>query len=317
MPRDWGGVKPTFRVSTGTIFKIADGIAKKELTPSSLSYKQWRSMPKEIKQRSMFSAKLFQAEHLSDIKKKLVENLEGKRIQVRDSATGRKYWESRGMLDQINPATGIKYGDEYILQSRSLITRDLIDLARERAIRPTGFKYPEEWQGHPSRVDVIFSYNIEHATNVANYNAGQDPDILNYFVGYEFGRLSEVAEPRDWETLWQEAGDRCNWAGASKAPKIALKDSPIWAELNQISPGNPLPPYAFNSRMGFFREVSRGECEQLGIIAKGQKLQPKPIDLNAKTMVDISDLDPFTLKQIEGELGDKISKVKGKTFWSA
>jgi len=131
MARNWKGIKPDFRVTTATLQKVVDGIAKKQLVPSSLSYKQWRTMPNEIKQRAFFSAKLFQAEHLSDIKKKLIENLEGKKIKVRESAVGRKYWEERGMLDAINPRTGIKYGDEYVLQSRSLITRDLIELAQQ------------------------------------------------------------------------------------------------------------------------------------------------------------------------------------------
>ena len=317
MARDWKGQKPSLKVDTGTIFRIVDGIAKKKLAPSTLSYKQWREMPEEIKRRSMFSAKLFQAEHLSDIKKKLIENLEGKRIKVRESSTGRKYWESKGMLDEINPRTGVKYGDEYVLQSRSMITRDLIDLAKERGIQPTGTEYDVEWQGHPSRVDVIFDTNIKQAINTANFNAGQDEDILAFFPAYEFGRLAEAEEPRDWPSRWQEAGDSIGWAGASKEKMIALKNSPIWGALNQISPGNQIPPYDWNSNMGWLREVNRAEAESLGILDPKQRLSPAPIDLNKETMADVSSLDQWTLKQLMAEFPKQIQKVGKKVFFRA
>ena len=311
-------IPPKFNVSTGTIYRIADNIAKKELAPTSLSFKQWKDeIPNQIKQRVFFSSKLKQAQHLSDIKKKLIANLEGQKIQVRESAAGRKYWEEKGLLDAVNPDTGRKYGDEYVFQSRSQITRDLIELAKQRGIAATGTRYAEEDQKRPERVDVIFSYNIKTAVNTANYNASMDDDVLNYFVAWEFGRLSQSEVPRDWDARWDEAGSKCGWVGASRSKKIALKTSDIWANLNKINPSSPVPPFDWNSGMGFLREVSRGEAEQLGILNKGEKLAPKLIDLNAKTMADITDLEPYTLDQIKKEMGDKITTVKGRTFWNA
>lgn len=104
--------------------------------------------------------------------------------------------------------------------------------------------------------------------------AGQTPGQLRRYPAWRFKRVARREEPRkDWDARWAAAGAATGWQGACKDDFVALKDSPIWAALGEGAGGyrdaigNPFPPFAFGSGMGWER-VSRAEAEELGLVEK-------------------------------------------------
>lgn len=75
----------------------------------------------------------------------------------------------------------------------------------------------------------------------------------------------------DWNARWVAAGNAVKWKGASKSNFVALKNSPIWKAIGDGSGGfadawgNPFPPFAVDSGMGWMR-VDYGEAHALGLI---------------------------------------------------
>lgn len=76
---------------------------------------------------------------------------------------------------------------------------------------------------------------------------------------------------QDWLARWEAAGNAVGWRGASKSDFIALKNSPIWKAIGDGTGGytdtwgNPYPPFAVDSGMGWMR-VSYREAHALGLI---------------------------------------------------
>lgn len=102
--------------------------------------------------------------------------------------------------------------------------------------------------------------------------AAQTPGVLRDYPAWRLVRRGSRREPRDdWDRRWAAAGFACGWQGACSDDYVALKDSPIWAELGdgaggfRDAIGNPFPPFAFGSGMGW-KSVGREEAKELGLI---------------------------------------------------
>lgn len=121
------------------------------------------------------------------------------------------------------------------------------------------------------RIDFIMKTQRRMAQSLGQLSA-QTPGVLKAFPAWRLTRRGTRQEPRDdWDRRWTAAGSATGWQGACKDVYVALKNSPIWSALGEGAGGyrdaigNPFPPFAFGSGMGWIA-VTRGECVALGLI---------------------------------------------------
>lgn len=120
------------------------------------------------------------------------------------------------------------------------------------------------------RLNLILETQTAMASSVARLSE-QTESTIEIFPAWQLARLETRAVPRaDWMQRWNAAGEACNWEGALRRPMIALKSSPIWAELGngaggfRDTLGNPYPPFAYSSGLDWV-DVDREICERLGL----------------------------------------------------
>lgn len=120
------------------------------------------------------------------------------------------------------------------------------------------------------RLNLILDTQTQMASSVARLSE-QTEATLDLFPAWQLARLETRDMPRaDWMQRWNAAGEACDWEGALRRPMIALKSSPIWAELGngaggfRDTLGNPYPPFAYSSGLDWV-DVSRETCERLGL----------------------------------------------------
>ena len=125
------------------------------------------------------------------------------------------------------------------------------------------------------RLNLILETQTAMASSVARLS-GQTEATANLFPAWQLARLETRSVPRtDWMARWRAAGEACGWEGAVERPMIALKSSPIWAELGAGAGGftdtlgNPYPPFAYSSGLDWV-DVSRETCEKLGLVKPGE-----------------------------------------------
>ena len=122
-----------------------------------------------------------------------------------------------------------------------------------------------------AKIDFVVKTQHRMAQSLGQL-AAQTPGQIRRYPAWHLIRVGTRLEPRDdWDRRWIAAGSATGWQGACKDTWIALKSSPIWAALGEGAGGfrdaigNPFPPFAFGSGMGWKR-VSRAECIALGLI---------------------------------------------------
>ena len=128
------------------------------------------------------------------------------------------------------------------------------------------------YEANEPRIDLIVMTQRRMAQSLGQLEAGSTPGQLRRYPAWRFLRVATRMKPRrDWDVRWAEAGSATAWQGACKDDFVALKGSPIWAALGQGAGGfrdaigNPFPPFAFGSGMGWER-VSRDEAKELGLV---------------------------------------------------
>lgn len=119
------------------------------------------------------------------------------------------------------------------------------------------------------RLNLIIDTNHQIAHSLEQLKEASDPIQAELNPAWELVRDEYRMEPRDWLARWQESANAINWEGVAKNTDrmIALKNSPIWERLGTAysdSLGNPYPPFAFGSGMGF-ELVTREELEDYEI----------------------------------------------------
>ncbi len=118
------------------------------------------------------------------------------------------------------------------------------------------------------RLNLISDTQNEIAHSIDQLKTASDPiqKIIN--PCWELVRNELRVKPRNWMQRWHEAASLVMWQGVAKNTDrfIAKKDSPIWQELGNAPDGlgNPYPPFAFNSGMGW-ELVSQDEIDELGL----------------------------------------------------
>ncbi|MBR2837418.1 MAG: hypothetical protein IKE55_01400 [Kiritimatiellae bacterium] len=121
------------------------------------------------------------------------------------------------------------------------------------------------------RIDFIVKTQRRMAQSLGQL-AAQTPGVLKAFPAWRLVRRGTRMDPRnDWNHRWAAAGAATAWQGACKDDFVALKGSPIWAALGEGAGGfrdaigNPFPPFAFGSGMGWVA-VDRNEAAALGLV---------------------------------------------------
>ena len=124
------------------------------------------------------------------------------------------------------------------------------------------------------RIDFIAQTQRRMAQSLGQL-AAQTPGVLKAFPAWRLVRRGTRMDPRDdWDLRWAAAGTATAWQGTCRDDLVALKSSPIWAALGdgaggfKDAIGNPFPPFAFGSGMGWIA-VGRDEAAELGLVEEG------------------------------------------------
>jgi hypothetical protein len=125
--------------------------------------------------------------------------------------------------------------------------------------------------------------------------AGQKPIIVRAFPAWELVKSHPGPEPLNWPETWQRHG---GWS-LPNGRMIAFKDDPVWRALSAF--GLPFPPFDLGSGM-YWREVSRDEAIELGLIGEDEPRGEHKSGANDRVMFGDDPLDPDLLRQIKAEL---------------
>lgn len=217
-------------------------VAAKKLLPTSLDSKALRALEGDLKRRSVFSARVTQADILTDLQTQ-VEAL----------------------------ASGAEIGSSFTRSKELLL----------KAIRSTGYAPSEDDAGgikdltSNARLDLMIRTNVLDTQGYGSFVAGNDPVALDVNPALELVRFGNPRAPREWNERWKAAVQATTQDGATDGSDrlIALKGHPVWQALGdgaggyEDTLGNPWTPFAFGSTMGTLA-VSRDECEELGLLAE-------------------------------------------------
>ena len=234
----------------------------RRLFPTDFSSADIRGLSRELRMRSVFSARMTHAEAVQELADVVDDMLSGK-INM---ATGRLRMMRKLKSLGYDPEKGFP-GELGVAPPAERAS--LRDLSSER------------------RIDLMLETNQRIAANYGRMVAGNSPYALREYPAWELVRLYLRRVPRGsadshsdgWALRWAAAGESVNWEGALQSPMIARKDSPIWKALGEGAGGytdtldNPFPPFAFNSGLAW-REVSRAECAKLGLIQGDEVPEP-------------------------------------------
>lgn len=119
------------------------------------------------------------------------------------------------------------------------------------------------------RIELILDTNVKQARSLAQIASSSDPMAAYMRPAWKLTRTGKRKKPRgDWKRRWAAAGAACGWKGAAKGVFVALKDSPIWAEIGKGVGGfgdvigTAYPPFAFGSGMAWVN-VGRREWNEI------------------------------------------------------
>lgn len=237
----------------------------REVFPTDLSSADLRGFSRELRMRSVFSARTTNAEYLQEVAHVVDDMISGK-INM---ATGRmKLFRKLKQLGY-DPEVGFPADMAQIPPAELGSLRDL---------------------SSESRLNLVLETNQRVAANYGRMVDGNSPYARHAYPAWELVRLYIRNVPRGtpeshsagWAVRWSDAGAAVAWEGAvkaesgnGKAEMIARKDSPIWQALGDGAGGyddtlsNPFPPFAFNSGLAW-KAVSRERCLELGLIGEDE-----------------------------------------------
>ena len=143
------------------------------------------------------------------------------------------------------------------------------------------------------RLNLVVDTNAGMAASVSRL-AEETDDTLDLFPAWRLTRFMwPNGKPRDWELRWAAAGNSVGWRGACREEMVARKDSPIWQALGDGAGGfsdtlgNPYPPFAFNSGMGW-EDVDRDEAEALGLeLDEPVRVEPPSLAVSEEEVADV------------------------------
>lgn len=158
------------------------------------------------------------------------------------------------------------------------------------------------------RLQLIVRTQVEMAQSAARL-ARQTPEALAAYPAWRLSRVASRREGRgDWIERWRAAGESVAWAGAARGAMVARKDSPIWQALGDGAGGysdalgNPYPPFAFSSGMGW-TDVDADEAARLGLDpAPSADVAASLAPSNREIAAAWRSLDPATQARLRAEM---------------
>lgn len=265
---------------------------------------QWDA---ELRERSLFSARMTKAQILEGYREEIGDLLEGRT----NIATARARMQDRFDSLAFDPLQG-GFPDE---EGEPMEPGSLKDHSSE------------------DRIDLVLRTNMAQVANFADTQRAMGDTALYRYPAWELTRVESRLVPRglrrakggalvpdagkDWPSRWEKCDGQF-----FDGHMIALKDDPIWDAIG--SSGNfpdaldtSYPPYAFNSGFGR-REVSRRECELLGLI--GGENAPRPVDvrMNERLAASIkgiptADIEAI-IKGLDAEIEGHKLKLKSQGY---
>lgn len=257
-------------------------LVAKKVTPSGMSAADWKQTSASVRNLSFFSARN-EMEGSLDFIKQTVQS-------VVDPSQEEREGQEQTTTVGFNPAT-----------ARAAIIKDF---------RDRGYQADPEDEGtikdlaSPTRVDLVVKTNVGLANGAGHYIQGNaNQDVVDLWPAYELLPFDSSRVPRgeketkdglepDPENGWparfraaaEEAGDEDALRVLDATGRmVALKASGTWQALGdgaggyEDTLGNPFTPFAFNSTRQL-EEVSREECEDMGLLKPGQKVEAAPLD---------------------------------------
>lgn len=161
--------------------------------------------------------------------------------------------------------------------------------------------------GSQRRLELIYDVQTTMATEFGRYQVGQEPVLLDAYPAQELLRIEDRNEKRDWVTRWKEAGGKLY-----NGRMIARKDSDVWVKISAF--GNPFPPFDFGSGMGT-EDVDRIEAEELGVIRRGQQIEPTPPNFTENQQASVKDIPKDIVDAFLSEYRDQLVVKGGKVRW--
>jgi len=221
-------------------------LLRRKAFPASFNSADWQSVGPAIRQRSFFSANVESAKVLNRFRNMLLD------------------WQAGATEDVVSPSG---------IPSRAYKVSGLADF-REKAgqlLISEGLAEPSDFKDNRiqniasmSRLKLIFNTNTQQAQEFAAYEMRvTDPVRINMFPAARFVRSPGAIEPRLRHVEAQGQVRRYN-------------DFIFWLRQNAADIGGfqvPWGPWGFNSFMTT-DPVSRAEAEQLGLVRKGEIVEP-------------------------------------------
>lgn len=265
----------------------------REVFETDLGSADLRGLSRELLNRSIFSARVTNADFLNEVGVAVDEILAGRT----NMAQGR--WRLLRKLKELGYDPAIGFPDD--LANVPPAERDsLQDLSSEM------------------RLDLIIETNVRMASCYAQHLAGNTPYALHAYPAWELVRRLVRDVPRGspdshsigWPRRWDDATEAANGEGVSEQGLIARKDSPIWQALGDGAGGytdtlfNPYPPFAFRSGMAW-KPVARAQCIDLGLVSGDEsprrtEAQLSPGEKEVRAVADR--LSPDLRAELEREL---------------
>jgi hypothetical protein len=240
-------------------------MAEKKLLPSTMTSEELKTLSKQVREQSFFSARNMLTDRLQDMKdqiERIMQPFKSERgvTEGQDISTARL--ELRNRFEK----------GGYLVDPKKLNTIE--DLASD------------------ARLNLVLKTNVQMAQSFGFKRASQDEDVLDEYPAYELVRAEDRKVPREWEERWNEAGEACGleegdgWTSAD-GRMVALVNHPIWeqlgsSELFDDAFDNDRPPFAFNSGMDWDR-VGRDDAVELGIIGEDEKVEPEQMDFGIES----------------------------------
>lgn len=198
----------------------------------------------KMKEQAMFSARTSVKEYLDEVKKILSDYVTGVG-EVKDGPNaGEPISMSRGRARMLMYEKLMELG---LVGEADGDSKRIDDLASS------------------IRLNLIVDTNSQIAHSLDQLKTASDPIQMELNPCWELVRDEPRKEPRNWAQRWFDAGARVNWQGVARNTDrmIARKDSPIWDALGSADDGlgNPYPPFAFGSGMGW-EIVTKEEAEE-------------------------------------------------------
>ena len=249
----------------------------------------WSKVQAGLRDRAFFSSQVTQTKILYAMRQNVADLVKGGKSPSEVRRDLRAYLDSIGY----DPDEGLAPGEK----SRRGTIKDLYTKAR---------------------LDVMMKTNADQAKGYASHIRATTGGAILAFPAYELVRVERRKVERNWNERWIKAAKDVGFEGVCQdtSKKIALKTSPIWAQLSRF--GNPFPPFDFNSGMGV-RDVKKSVCREIGLLGPNEQPEiPEKPDFNGNLAEQVPfDKGSKEYADLRTKFGDQIqfNEEKREVQW--